>query len=214
MLYKFNSLSLGKPYLSGKHPGMRFDPFLRILPLWKPSSPISRSPLLAALSPVSRENLLLTDCIRKSQLQHTKNEQCYLALVASDIGTYLLVCSALLQNKVPFLQVWLTTFPVQKNKSNQCCANWWDANLQLHSLPFFAITPRDSQKELIIGQWEISRTKSEWCKNQINYCNSTATDLFLNMPFQKYHVFQNVQKIFCNIIKCKSSMQTHTVLLC
>lgn len=172
---------------------MCFAPFLRILTLWKPSSPVPWSPLLAALSPVSRENLSLTDYIKESHLQHTKNQQCYLSLVARDIGTYLLVCSAFLQNKAPFLQVWLTTFPVQKNKSNQCCANWWMQICSFISLPFFAVTPWDSQ-ELILGQWQISRTKSKWCKNQIDYCNSTATDLFLNMPFQKYHIISKCSK--------------------
>lgn len=72
------------------------------------------------------------------------------------------------------------------------------------------------KKELIIGWWKISRTKSERCKKQINYGNSTATDLllFLNMSFQKYHTFPNLQEKSCNSIKCKSSMQTHSVLLC
>lgn len=130
--YKLILCLLANLILSGKHTGMCFAPFLRILSLWKPSSPISQSPLPAALPPVSRENLFLIDYIKESHLQHTKNEQCYVGLVANDIGTYLLVCSALLQNKVSFLQVWLTTFPVQKNNANQCCANWWDANLQLH----------------------------------------------------------------------------------
>jgi len=82
------------------------------------------------------------------------------------------------------------------------------------SLPFFALTPWDSQQGLMIGWWEITRTEREWCKSQINYCNSTTRDLFLNMSFQNYHTFQNLQEKFCNIIKRKSSMQTHPVLLC
>lgn len=60
-------------------------------------------------------------------------------------------------------------------------------------LPFFAVTPWDTHKPTT-GRWEISKTKSKLCKNQINDCNSTATDLllFLNVYFWKYHIFQNL----------------------
>lgn len=146
---------------------MRFPPFLRMLPSWKTLSPICSVSSSCCPIPVSRKHLSLRDYIRKTRLQHTKNKQCNLALVATDIGTYLSVCSAILQNKVPLLQVWLTAFPAEKNKSNQCCATWWDANLQFHfpvSLPFFAVTPWDSQ-ELTTGWREISRTKSKWRRN-------------------------------------------------
>ena len=51
--------------------------------------------------PVSRKNLSLLDCIRKTHLQHTKNEQRNVALGACYAGTFLPLCSALLQNKVP-----------------------------------------------------------------------------------------------------------------
>lgn len=87
ILHKFNSLFLGKLSLSGTSWNV-FSPLFKNTTLMEDIITDILSLLYLLPYRVSRKNLPLTDYVRKTHLQCTKNEQCNLALVASDIDTY------------------------------------------------------------------------------------------------------------------------------